>query len=669
MNEISSLLRDGVVELCAKTGVILTPEQREVVYNFNDSMAVFANPGTGKTTTAVIGLIAAQLFHKIKGKNINAMSFTRLATAELSARYKQACKKCGITSTVQFNTFHSICYSIIRKHYPNFQIRSNNTIEKELSDFKDFVATSGVKGCENMYLVRDIHRAMISLNNELLFSKSAVMSSSKFLKISNDVTLRQFQEIRAQWFRRNFLAQSITQNDIPLMVLFILYMYPEIAQELKNEYQLMLVDEFQDMSVLYLEVLSQISNKLIVIGDVKQQIYGFNGASLLILDFFKSIYTDAKILPLTQSFRCSNEVVKLANEVIAPNEIEGSEDFKGIKDGGTISIDKMDIKLFDSVIDHLKQQQDNKEFLDVMFLSRNNASVMPIIEKLYNSGVMFRTNKFSRVMDVPIFSELCLMADVALNSKDPQYVAKVNRFMPEFKFIPYQRNPLIEVMGISKRETDKDLLTMNYTFNTSSSVSIINNLRRFVELERQGQPFSVSCLPLLNIYEDFIIEGNWWKLEQSKDYYFKLVSSIISTKTYSELVYTENDKKSRNEYYSKIGEGVRCYTFHGSKGLEASSIYLLDVDDGIVPKTKTIDDLINIGCVLEAAKELRNERNLIYVAITRAKTNVSIFYQEELSRLISSPDKHAFSFLDKVWKEQAVLNNETKAFKILLGIK
>lgn len=668
--EVSKQVQDAVSIICAQTGTKLTDEQRAVAHHFNDSMAVPANPGTGKTTTAVTGLIAAQTVHGIPGKKINAMSFTKLATAEIASRYKAACKKVGIVANVNFNTFHSICYTIIKKAYPDFSIRKIFNYEAEFKDYAVFLKDEGVQRHEDMFFVKNVYNAMNSLNGELLFSKSSVLSSSKFINIEEGITLEQFQKVRARWFRRNFIAQSITQGDIPTTVLFALLLNPKLQADMKKEYELMVVDEFQDMSVLYLEILSLISNKLIVIGDLKQQIYGFNGASLLILDFYRNMYPEAPTFELTQSFRCKDEIVKMANRVIAPNEIEGYESFKGAGPGGSVRIIENSADVFDDIINEIKRKQDAKEFVDTMFLARNNASVIPIIEKLFRKKIVFRTTKFAKVMDVPIFKDLCIMAEVALNPTNPDYVNKISKFFPEFKWMKPSENPILEVMGMATRESDKNFLTMNYSFNMDSSYVIINKLRRFVELNsNQNQPFQISCIPLLEIYEEFVIEGKWWLLDQTKEYYFDLVSSITRDKNYAEMLYDENEKFRLNEYYSSMNEGVRCYTEHTSKGLEADKVYILDVDEGSVPKDKSISELVEKGCALDAAKELRNERNLLYVAITRCMTDLTIIHNGSLSRLIESPMANGYTFLDAVWKEKAVLSNETTAFKVLLGVK
>lgn len=662
-------IKNGIATICARTGIHLTNEQKEVVYNFNNSMAVFANPGSGKTTTATVGLIAAQTLFGIQGRKINAMSFTRLATAELSGRYKAACKKCNVVDSIKFNTFHSICNRIIKRAYPNFKIKSGYNIEQDLENIKLFMKDEGVEDWEDMFFVKVLFKSISSLNNEMLYSKGSVENSSYFIKIKDKITLKQFQKVRSRWFLRNYLAQVITQGDIPSVALVILLTNDKIRQEFLNEFDLMVVDEFQDMSLMYLKVLSLISKNLIVIGDIKQQIFGFNGASLLILDAYSNLYPEAIVLDITQSFRNKNEIANLANRIISRNNIKGFDKFKGTGDGGVINYIENDPKVFDETLCELKDNQIKKKFSDVMFLSRNNASVVPIIEKLYSNNIAFRTTKLVRVMDLPIFKDLCMMAEIAMNPTDPVIVANINRFFPEFKWIKKHENPILDVMKISSRESDKNFLTMNFVFNDQSSYKILNHLRRFAELENDGVNFGVSCLVLLDIYEEFVIENKWWKLDQTKEYYFNLVESIISTKSYKDMVYDENDKYNKNDHYCTLQEGIRCYTFHASKGLESDTVYLLDVDEDVIPKYNSINDLVEIGCPLEASKELRNERNLMYVAITRCKSNLFILYNKELSSLVCKPEDNKYNFLDEVWENDSVLANEDIAFEILVGIR
>ena len=661
-------LENALSFLIAETGVRLTDEQRDVVRHFNDSMCVAASPGTGKTTTTVCGLIAAQTIHGFKGSTINAMSFTKLATAELATRYKNMAARCGINANISFNTFHSICYKIIRDRFPEFRVREIKLAE-ELNEFAVFLKEEGVKYADKMQFVKKCYNAMTSLNNEMLWHKMSVENNAVFAEIEPYITLRQFQVCRARWFRRNFMLRSMLQGDIPTMALYILLLYPEIQEKYRKQFQLMVVDEFQDMSLLYLEVLKLISNKLIVVGDLKQQIYAFNGANLKIFDFFKEMYPDSLVLPLSQSFRCCDEIVELANKVIAPNEIIGTDDFKGVGPGGSVTITKGNYKELTSVYESIKTRQDNKEFNDIMFLTRNNASIIPVIEELYQRGIMFRTTKLQKVQDTEIYKDLCMLAEIAIHSTDPQYVQRVAYFMPEFKWLKARENPLLQVMAQSPYERDKSLLTMNYSYKENSSYEIINCLKRFKELNDKGLCFYEAMQPLLVIYEKYIIQGKYYLLEQTPEYYHLLVEYIVKTKTFDKMIMEEDDKAARNEHYNALHEGVRCYTFHSAKGLEAQEVYLLDVDAAIIPQVKKMERLKELGCLYDAAKELRNERNLLYVAITRAKKKLYLAYSFELSPLIASPESNELSYLDAEYKKYTSTGNEVGAFKALLNFK
>lgn len=669
MSEVTLEVKNIIAQICASTRIFLTDEQKEAVYRFKDNLLIDASPGVGKTTTAIVGLIAAPLLFGIKSKNINAMSYTRAATAEIAGRYLKACKKAGINPNVQFNTFHSICRQIMVKVNPKFEVRGDKSLEDELRYLSMFMKDEGVAAYDDMYLVKGVFRAITALNAELMFSKSSVENHSKFMAIEDKIDIRTFQLVRKRWIYSSCTGNSCTESELPIAMFFTLLFNPELSDWCKNKYKLMLVDEFQDVSVLYLEVLSKICDKLIVIGDLKQQIYGFNGASLLIVDAYKELYPDAEICEVTQSFRCHDEIVVEANRVIAPNEILGFDNFKGIGKGGSYSVLENKKDAFNLIIDDLKANQDRREYNDVMFLARNNSSVIPIMELLYRRDIVFHTTKFMRVDNLPVFKDLFLMAGVAMNSTDPDYLKKIGWFMPEFRRVQPENNPIVQINAMATDVRSRSLLTMEYKFKEKSSYDIINRLKRFIELDSKGEPFSVSCLPLLQIYEDYIIKGFEWRLDNPVDYYFRLADSIIRDKNYSSIIYDENEKARLNELRLASGEGVRCYTFHSSKGLEAEKVYMLDVDDGIIPKASSMNKLIERGCLIEAARELRNERNLLYVAMTRCKKDLTIFYNNKLSSLIDNPSSNQYTMLDKVWREKAVLTNETKAFKSLMGIK
>ena len=171
------------------------------------------------------------------------------------------------------------------------------------------------------------------------------------------------------------------------------------------------------------------------------------------------------------------------------------------------------------------------------------------------------------------------------------------------------------------------------------------------------------------IYDKYIIEGKYWTLEFKPEFYFGLVAPIITEKTYTVMVTEENDKKKKIEDAVTANMGVRCYTTHAAKGLEADDVYIIDADKNIFPSDKAITRYRKAGCSVKAAEEIRNERHLLYVAATRAKENLYIVYNTECSPLISSPESNEYNILDEIYINERPVYEDLKAFKHLFNVE
>jgi superfamily I DNA/RNA helicase len=113
----------------------------------------------------------------------------------------------------------------------------------------------------------------------------------------------------------------------------------------------------------------------------------------------------------------------------------------------------------------------------------------------------------------------------------------------------------------------------------------------------------------------------------------------------------ELDKEQRNRKCIQANMGIRCYTMHSAKGLEADDVYILDCDEGVFPNAKIMQNKVNAGCELDVATDIRSERNLLYVAVTRAKDNVTISYSgAEPTKLITEPMCETYHKYDSVYE-------------------
>lgn len=636
-------VRNALLMIDAMTGTISTEEQLEFASNLTKPRSCFANPGTGKTHTLVNGIILAQTYYKIPGRKINAMSFTRESTAELKARYDRACAKCWIKPTATFNTFHRICRQIINEQWPGMKIVSGYDWDVDVRMLQTYMEQRDFTS-EDMFYVKKVLQAIVSLNSQLCYDDIHVQSMYAFKEL--EMPLDIFQDLRADMFTYGVIRKKIPQGDIPIYTLYALLTNDYLRKKYKEMFQIMLVDEFQDMTKLYLVILSMISTVLIVIGDMKQQIYGFNGACPDIIAEYLKIFPDADQVELTKSFRCKNEIADYATQLYWPND-KRVKAFTGVGDGGVVNIRQDNELNIRDIVAKVKIEQDKEDRANAkttMFLCRNNFSITPIIEELYRQNVLFRVKTFYKVMDYPIFRELSILASVAEEPTDPMRQAKALQLFPEFKGYNEYNNPLLQYL-----KGGKSLLSARYMYREESSVKIIEALnvarQRIREKSSAGKVFN----SLWHVYDKYILEGKWWKFEHDKDFYIDLVASIVESKTFPEMVSEEWDKEKRNNDNIAANMGVQCLTIHSAKGLEANDVYILDADDNIMPNAKKISKLIQAGCEYEAAKAIREERNLLYVAVTRAKDNVTITHYDRLSPLILNPKDNEYSYLDEIY--------------------
>ena len=170
-------------------------------------------------------------------------------------------------------------------------------------------------------------------------------------------------------------------------------------------------------------------------------------------------------------------------------------------------------------------------------------------------------------------------------------------------------------------------------------------------------------------YRTWIIRDRLWMFDNEPAFYFDLVGNILSLKTIDKVIYDEERKLALNDSNISSGVGIRCYTLHSAKGLEADDVYILDANEGLFPNIKVLEDKTNADCILDAAKDIRNERNLLFVGCTRAKRKLTITYSNELTSLLTK-GKNKYKMYDDEYKESSrdVKDSNVERFYELFGI-
>lgn len=657
---------DFSLALSVRLDKVFTEEQKTFFQDFTVPTLAFASPGTGKTMSAVTGLLTAELFHGIPGQNIYALSFTRAATGELATRHKRACEKLSqsigasrVHQTIQFGTLSSFCKTIVEENYEAVGLTSRPTtknvpMQSAVTIIRDLCDKWGIPVQQNK--LRTIVYAIRSLNASLIFDQHNVEESYDFK--TTGIDYESFTRLRAAMFVYSINTDTMPVNDIFLYALVVFMNKPEVSTALKKKIRIMLVDEAQDLSLLQLKLISYMTDCPVLIGDMKQQIYGFNGAcSEIVSEFFK-LYPTARRLELNQSFRCRDEIADFATKIILPNEM-GGESFKGVGTGGTVEVlSQID---YTEVAEQIKMDYESNRSnftKDIMFLFRNNVSMIPVVEALYKAKVPFRSDKYISVSKLPVISDLMQIVNLCRNPFDLNNLTALKYLLPEFRY--YASASSMPVYKILSKQGGS-LYDLNYNYKDFIAPKVFNTLIDVSDALRKNALLSDVLNSIYPIYKSSWLDDNEWKLEQSADYYIKIALPAIRGKTYSQFISDENEKDSINTEFSAQNRGVRCYTMHSSKGLEADVVYIVDADDGIIPNANQIKKREKVNCILSIAKDIRNERSLCYVACTRARSELYIIASSEVSPMFLGINE--FRNYDAVYKcSKSAVHDEISAF-------
>lgn len=190
------------------------------------------------------------------------------------------------------------------------------------------------------------------------------------------------------------------------------------------------------------------------------------------------------------------------------------------------------------------------------------------------------------------------------------------------------------------------------------AMELLFTVKDMLTKQRPMRDILNAIFPLFN---QVYLEAREPYLDMPSTYYFSMVRPIVQAKTYNAFIQDEMAKMQVIVDANSRRHGVRCYTFHAAKGLEADDVYIFDADEGIVPNLKELDKMERAGCVMEKAREIRNERSLLFVAVTRAKENLTITYSSAKTSLLTSVN--AFENYDRLYTEFQSEYPDVEAFE------
>lgn len=625
----------------------LNPQQKQAVSAGNGPVLVVAGPGSGKTrvlTQRIAYLIAVE---GVRPWQILAVTFTNKAAKEMGERVKRILPDQAIEG-IMLGTFHSICARILRREADHLPIQSNFVIFD--TDDQERIVKSIIREMninEKLYRPASVLGAISRAKNELISADDFPTQTYR-----DEIVKR----VYAEYQKRLIASNAVDFDDILLYTARLLEENPSVRDKYAQRFRHVLVDEFQDTNLAQYALVKQLASfnrNIFCVGDPDQSIYAWRGADWRNVQRFDQDFPDAQTILLEQNYRSRQNILNAAMGVI--DRAHNRRKKKLFTDRGEGE------KIF-----FYEARDDYAEAAFVV-----DAIVQLVASKQFEPGecaIMYRTNAMSRLLE-----------EAFLQARLPYRLVGAQRFYGRrevkdvISFLRLVHNPADEasldrVINVPPRGIgDKTLTTLHLIarqHNTQPGF-VLMDLARGAE-SKYWQAFSGRASLSLSDFGGML--ANWRTAMLSLNT-AELFDRIIKDLSYKEYIDDQSEEgedrwenvlelkrlaeeyatRSMDEFLENIalvsdqdtikeGNVPTLLTLHAAKGLEFGVVFLVGLDDGILPHSRSFDQ----------PESMEEERRLFYVGITRAKDKLYLIRAIQRGGRGAAEETYPSRFLDDI---------------------
>jgi DNA helicase-2/ATP-dependent DNA helicase PcrA len=624
----------------------LNPRQRQAVEYTDGPLLILAGPGSGKTR-----VIAHRIAYLVRNKNVRprrilAVTFTNKAAREMRDRVFSLVGE-DLGRDISLGTFHAVCSRILRIDGEQIGVPRTFTI---YDDSDQIAAVKRALEDQGVDPRRIAPRAVLSAISR---AKSELQGPREFAAIVADY----FQEVTSRVFLRyqDLLEQNgaLDFDDILLKTVELFNEREEVLEKYADRYLYVHIDEFQDTNIAQYVLAKQWASRhrnICVVGDPDQSIYTWRSADIRNILNFEHDFTDARIVILDQNYRSTQTILDSAHSVIALNKQRKEKNlWTDNAAGGPIVIheayDQEDEALF--LVEEIKRlsKDENLAYHNIAVMYRTNAQSRPVEEALVRRGIPYRLVGGTRFYERREVKDLLAYLRVIQNPFDAvammriinrpgrgigdKTLSEINRLARERTVPPYA---ILQMIADSERDSPEFDSPLP---RTGEGPGV-----------RDSHPFQKrtvgALMRFLGLLNELIVLSKTASLSQ-------LVDAIIDKTDYKPHIMSDPDGEERWENvqqlrvvaaqydelkpehalasfledvalitdvdeYDEKADSVTLITLHAAKGLEFPAVFIIGMEEGILPHIRS----------LEAGNpaEIEEERRLCYVGMTRAKRHL-----------------------------------------------
>ncbi len=649
----------------------LNPPQREAVTTINGPILVIAGAGSGKTRTLTYRVAYLIQEKNISPQKILAVTFTNKAAQEMKTKIIELLSDTKISRLPLIGTFHSVCVRILRQEIEKIGYKSSFNIYDDQ---------------DQLVLVKKIMKEL-SISTEQFKPRSLLSSISK---AKNELTKPQkfIQQATGYWeetvgkiytlYQKKLNDQNALDfDDILMFTVEIFQNYPEVLTKYQNFFHYIMIDEYQDTNYaqyLLVKLLAQRHKNLCVVGDDWQGIYSWRGANIQnILDFEKD-YPEAKIIKLEQNYRSTQNILDAGYGIISKNINRKDKKIWTENKGGELitsheaTNERAEAEFVVKQINSLIKKHQFK-LNDFVVLYRTNAQSRIVEETMLRHSLAYRIVggvKFYQRKEIKdIIAYLRLIQNFNDEISLERIINEPRRGLGKItltKWIAFSRQAKTSVIETGLNLINPATKTINqpeFKIQSSKLTAIIKFCDFIQQMAKLKTKLSltdfIQQLYHQSGYEKYLLDGT----EEGQMKHENVQELLTVAQKYAQyspaegltLFLEEVALIADTDNIDQSSEAVHLMTLHSAKGLEFKVVFIIGLEEGIFPHSRSLLD--------ESGHELEEERRLMYVGVTRAKLKIFLVYTNERNIFGSTQINTPSRFLEDIPKH-LLAPDETK---------
>ncbi len=553
----------------------LNKEQQAAVECVTGPSIILAGAGSGKTRVLihkVLNLIAKK---KVPSREVLMITFTNKAASEMKRRM-------GATQLGFVGTFHALSARMLRIDGDQIGIDKNFVIYDESDQLML------IKG-----IIKKIHTNFSPkyFLHRISAAKGELIQPDNYLKIFMDYSAEVVSQVYKEYQLKLRKNKALDFDDLLLTAHELLTLRPLLLQKYQRKYSHVLVDEFQDTNTAQYQIAKLLAGKdqnITVVGDFSQSIYSWRGADIGNLNKFKTDFAGCKLFHLEENYRSTQQILDYAFSIISQNTTHPILHLRTTNKKGE-----------DVIVYEATDEQDEAFFIiDEM---RRYININP--ESSF--GILYRTNAQSRIIEEALLHAAMPYVLVGgtrfYDRKEVKDVLSYLRFLvnPEDE-VSLQRLEKIGKTRLNKLKLERVKIKDRIdSIPSAELMEIIFSATGYLELYDMHDPEEYARLENIKELKSVALR-------------FPNIFEFLEQVALVESEFSEQEKinKKKNDDTS----GISLMTLHQAKGLEFDYVWVIGLEEGLLPHSRSVDDLF----------QLEEERRLFYVGITRARRKLYI---------------------------------------------